>query len=50
MKALVVLSVLLLLQFGVYGKYIWEISRNEVDAREAEAIREEKRSKTSIIN
>merc|ERR1711963_454417 len=49
MKTLVVLSVLLLLQIGIYGRNVWEISRSDVDAREAEAMREEKLSRTSII-
>jgi len=50
MKSLVLVSSLLLLGGGVYGRNAWEMSRSDRAAREADlAIREEKRAKTSII-
>jgi len=50
MKPLALVSALLLLGGGVYGRNAWEMSRSDVEAREADlAIREEKRAKTSMI-
>ena len=50
MKVLALAAILLLLEGGVSSKNAWELSRSDLAANDADlAMREEKRSKTSII-